>query len=511
MMKKLLIVLFILISGFLIFSCSSDGDEENGDDGNNDTIPGPPSGAFSLSQYGITWYFNRTLTPGVDYGQFVNGDYWVVGTANIIYIDPHSTEINGRTKNGSMLNPDPGIGNEGYHEATQGYDSHAFGDNLYYAPELNVALDVTPSNPLILPPGSSLISSISFDQATAQPQLQTAAVLTILDSIPPSGSFRPPYSGNSKIVSFNISVVNSNISKLANLDRSLLLDVPSVAEAQSWLSRPWIDHTPNLYSQQAHPADNMPRYGGDMADRISEAAAWLHCNFTTEEKMPLLIGLIQYGIDLYAIAQNGYEDPEIGMGIIAQWPPNGGQNAGRKWPIIFAGAMLNDTNMQNISSQMNILFQEDGGTFYVTQESVDFSGYYPLQCGADYEYNCGGYTASLIGMPDWGIHHETSWVRDTPRWITRYRQCCNAANWGGFVLSAIIMDLTAEWNHNALFDYMDRYIQYEDSYYGGLSRQSSLFVGSFWDQYRSLYDTNWTMTDWSTFNTIVYNMYPEDQ
>jgi hypothetical protein len=37
-----------------------------------------------MTQYGITWTFDGVYL----YGQFVNGDYWVVGPAIIVGINP---------------------------------------------------------------------------------------------------------------------------------------------------------------------------------------------------------------------------------------------------------------------------------------------------------------------------------------------------------------------------------------------------------------------------------------
>src|ERR1035437_3947073 len=51
----------------------------------------------SVSQYGITWTFDKT-TP---VGQFITGDYYVVGAVTITTIDPAPKP----GRNGSMLNP----------------------------------------------------------------------------------------------------------------------------------------------------------------------------------------------------------------------------------------------------------------------------------------------------------------------------------------------------------------------------------------------------------------------
>jgi hypothetical protein len=486
----------ILVSLVLCFACKNSSKD-------SETQPSASEIKDSITQFGITWHFDAAYETG----QFVNGDYWVVGPVTIVRINPPSVEIDGRTKNGSMINPDPNIGNKGYDKEAQGYDSHMWLENHHYYPELNVALGVNVENPLILPPGTSLVSCISVENPMNRPQLQTAAVLTVVEKIPEEGSFRPPYSGTDKTLKHNISDVNANLSNLLSLDRSMLTNVPSVETVQDWFKRPWLEHIPGYLGAYIHPIDNMPEYGGNVATRISEGSIWLHLDFTSEEKMPPLIGFLQCGIDFYGIIQNGYEE----NGKIMQWWAAGGQCAGRKWPILFAGQMLNDKDMIDIVSNSDIVYQEDEQTFYATQEAIDYTEYNQTMCGHNgSNYPCGGYTESLLGMPDWGIAHAVLMSRDTPRWETMYRQCCTAKNWGGFILSAIMMGLIDEWGHNAIFDYMDRYFHYEDTYNDGIHRQDSPFVGSMWNEYRENFISSWPLADWSAINELIYDMYPED-
>ena len=70
-------------------------------------------GEQQLSQFGITWTFDRDYITG----QFANGDFWIVGPVTIIGIDPPSVVVDGRVINGSMVNPSPKL------ERKQGYDS----------------------------------------------------------------------------------------------------------------------------------------------------------------------------------------------------------------------------------------------------------------------------------------------------------------------------------------------------------------------------------------------------
>jgi hypothetical protein len=53
--------------------------------------------ASVLQQFAITWTFDTDYPVG----QFANRDFWVVGPVRIVGIDPPSTLIGGRIKNGS--------------------------------------------------------------------------------------------------------------------------------------------------------------------------------------------------------------------------------------------------------------------------------------------------------------------------------------------------------------------------------------------------------------------------
>jgi hypothetical protein len=54
----------------------------------------------------------------------------------------------------------------------------------------------------------------------------------------------------------------------------------------------------------------------------------------TKEK--LTIEMIQRGIDLYGLAMAG-----------GSWNVGGGHSSGRKWPILFASIMLNDSTISS--------------------------------------------------------------------------------------------------------------------------------------------------------------------
>ena len=212
---------------------------------------------------------------------------------------------------------------------------------------------------------------------------------------------------------------------------------------------------------------------------IGDATLLLNLDFSglpgSPSKDTLLIELVQLGIDLAGIADNsGY------------WPPNGGHNMGRKWPILFAGVILNDTHMKGVGS-WSTLFQEDANTFYVTQDDVTRT--HSAQWNPDTR---GGtplpYESSDIGMPEWGIRHATNPYQDNKLWDTAYRDINGTAD-AGFVLSTIIMGQRTAWNHSALFDYEDRWWGITGGDQG--AQHVDAFTKSMWNTYRASYPPVW--------------------
>lgn len=430
-------------------------------------------GATQLSQFGITWKFDKDYQAG----HFVNGDWWVVGPVTIIEINPRSTENSGRTMHGSMLNPMASNDNLGYDSELKGYK-----------PELNVALDVSASNPLTLQPHSSLVSTISVTAAAAKPQIDSAAVLTVLGAPAPEGSFRPPYCGSDKTIKFNKNQLNySLLETLQKVPQTPRLK-QAVVDGQSdsverMFERPWIDHRRGWYARWIHPNKNMPDYQREMSSQIGEAALMLHLDYTNAEKETLLIRYVQLGIDLFGIVENGGWQ---------NWEPDGGCGSGRKWPILFTGLVLGDPEMSAIGSRPidDPFFGEDAQTFYVSQEDIDrvhTSGFANSPPEPSHDYS-----QEHLGMPEWGIRHATNPYLDNVSWGASYRCCCTANAWAGFVMACHITGTKGLWQHDALFDYMDRYMAKETP--GTFNRQQSKFAEQMWDTYRANYGPVWPDT-----------------
>jgi len=396
-----------------------------------------------ISQYGITWTFDKPVQSG----QFITGDWWVIGPVTVIKITPapgptraDATDIKinrwGDTslktdtsmRNGSMIVLKVGT--------TQGYDSRAGS----FSPRDVIKL------PLQLAPNRSLISSISNttlpvdnfaknimwdNEKKSQVVMKTAAVLTCLETVPPRDAFRPPYAGTEKPV-FQARQIKWE--RLPNLKPAG--EVPSWDEFERYFQRPWLDHLMSWAQQELVPNENGPNYGREHARLVSMASLMVLLDVPRERKEKLAIELIQRGIDLYGLALAG-----------GYWNEGGGHSSGRKWPILFASIMLDNPKLTHLPG--TAVFQEDTQTYYG-------KGWF-------------GQTA-LWWMV---MHHgprETYEEKPPEQWekwdktSESYRVCCNAVAWTGTALAARYMKAIKLWNHDAHFDYMDRWMRPDDPY-----------------------------------------------
>lgn len=451
----------------------------------------------TISQHGITW----TFSSPVEYGQFVNGDYWVVDLGSgveIVGISP-GWVTSPRGMNGSMINPTSPL--NGYDTIAGGYG----GDGSEYSAAVNVGTIL----PLILHSGDSLVSTISNTSPYGADKIsyvKTAAILTCLASAPPSGTFRPGYYGTGKaLYNFN----NLDKSKLQNLSYS---SKPSPTSFKSYASMPFL-HSVNATARYMHPSDFTDQsYGGRTSDNyywpniiFGPMALMLHLDYASTDKDALLINFIQIGIDMFSILKAN------GVG----WSPDGGSKNGAKLPILYAAVMLNDTEMlgylqrsgdyafsgghdqSNLPSDY-VKFGEDA-VFYINQTQVDITntvgwrGYNELRGavdGTDFPY-----TSAMLGMPEW-INRNASWGDCTSSWAGNPYRTVRTGGGEYFPQAAMAVSMLTggkiAWNNNAFFDYVDRYmlISGGGAYSPEVTNQTSGgrpggFTGGMWDSYQN--------------------------
>ncbi|HEY7562867.1 MAG TPA: hypothetical protein VH650_11885 [Gaiellaceae bacterium] len=367
----------------------------------------------SVTKDGITWRFSRPKRVG----RFVTGDWYVVGSARVRAITPKPA--GGR--NGSVRNI-PG------NDVDTGFDRRTDGNR--YEPKISLR------PPISLRPGNSLVSSISvrtvgsrkrwlFDKATGSP-VRTVSILTSVAAPLPPDAFRPSYAGHGRIY-YSRNLRRDLLPTLASVGST-----PSLAEYTAHFRRPWIDNV--MFNFDA-PIAYMPDYAREIARAVGNAGLLLSLDYTRAQKEPLLVYLTQYGIDLAGLVRRGHDG----------WHAHGGHGSGRKFPIVFAGVMLDDASMKSPQAHFGEDMQTMTGTGW-TGATALYAGHYGE--GASGEYG----------------PYEHLQPRD---WISTlgedYRRCCTSSAWIAEALAArLIPGAMAAWDYAPFFLYADRWMTEND-------------------------------------------------
>jgi hypothetical protein len=435
-------LVYVLLVSLGLAACGGSGSASP-----NPGPPPPPGTASSVTKDGITWTFSQP----VPVGQFVTGDYYVVGPVTVTAIDPAPTS-SAPFLNGSILNLPTANGKSGF-------DSR-LNDGTDQSWWFDASLRSYP--PITLNPGDALVSSISLAQIHSLPEVmrasdmsaspvKTVSVLTVLAATPSADAFRPSYCDRSQAIYHADALQRNLLPSLAPPNPSA---TPPLSQFETWYRRPWIDTNPFLFDA---PAEYMPSYGQHVAFADSYASLLLTLNFPSDQKIKLTNYFVQYGIDLYGCLQAG-----VG------WPAFGGHRSGRKLPIVFAGILLNDNGMKNVSTFYPNQFGEDMQTVSVDRIP---GGYQQAWQGATVIYG-GHYGVNADGTPvspglygpyeqlqpvDWPLINGNEQLGEA------YRRCCTSVSWVGEALSIHLMHAENVWNYPAFFDYVDRWMTEDDT------------------------------------------------
>jgi hypothetical protein len=420
----------------------------------------------SVSQYGITWTFDKPTRVG----QFVNGDYYVVGETTIKAIDPaprfgkdvpeddldkydkrHPVEK--RIRNGSMVNP-PASGEVAYDSGLRG------APHMEFKPELTVKLPVTikPTDTLVSTISTKLGQKASFVYHSSGGRaegdncpIRVAAVLSCVAAPQPADAFRPAFCDRQQKIYLARDLQRDKLPALPRVK-----DAPDPAKFAEAFQKAWLN---TGYFGFDQPMENMPHYGQWVGQAVGNAALLLCLDFRPEEKEKLLINFVQVGIDYWGAVKSGHPG----------WEGWGGHGSGRKLPIVLAGYLLGDEQMAAPTKAFpKVDFGEDNQTRYGkcwTGANVVFSGHSGI--------------SSATGLPPrstWGPYEHLRPTQWDMVWTTKdgkkieqsnnqseaYRRSNTSCCWVGQGLALRILGLEKQWNHDAFFDYVDRWMTEDD-------------------------------------------------
>ena len=395
----------------------------------------------TVTQYGVTFHFDKAYETGL----FANGDIWVAGPVTIARITPDYDPANG--ENGFEANPLVAGG--------QGLSKHATagetGGSTTYDPSL------IPSLPATFAAGTSIVKAVGnpdYDPAKGFRGLKTAVVLTVVGQVPEnggSGLFRPPFVGNDKPL-YRVSDLRTGLLPALAPVGSHVPEMGRPAEAVPCedirsIYRVQLDHKTGRIGRCLHPVHNTPDHGADIGRRNAEAILRLFLNDSVSDKTPLLIAVVQYGIDLYHMALEGHT-----------WPAGGGHRPGQKIVIAFAGHLLGHAGMQRVVREASF-FHEDEKMYRSRETGAVLYG--DVVSGWTFETHELKYWM-LVASMGYGAGRS---VRDPyqlidggPRPGHSYQGCCTSEPWKG---SALAMHLCPElkpiWRTTEIFDYADRW------------------------------------------------------
>ncbi|GMV80263.1 MAG: hypothetical protein AMXMBFR7_14470 [Planctomycetota bacterium] len=420
----------------------------------------------SIEKDGITWTFEQPARVG----RFVTGDWYVVGAATVVKIDPAPTD----ERNNSALN----LPADEYSAGASPFDSRVEQGRGQKGLKLRAKL------PIALKPGDALISSISTEIRSLPSPLResdknispvgSVSILTCLKEPAPPDAFRPSYCDRGQKLYFARDLKRDLLPALERTPSA-----PKIEDFAKLYARPWLDVC--FFSFDA-PALYQPQYGRELGRAAGMGALLLCSNFTPAEKEPLLIGFVQRGIDLWGIARAGY----------GGWQAHGGHGSGRKLPLVLAGILLGDTEMAQPNKTLpNLRFGEDMQTMY-DEGWTGAKAVYAGHVGKD----------GVPGKPDWGRYEHlppAQWPGDLGE---SYRRCCTSLAWVGQALALRLLKAQPQWGHDAFFDYVDRWMTEDDTqaleeikkgrgrdYTADWSRQRQCwdkFVEEMWSKYRNL-------------------------
>jgi hypothetical protein len=402
----------------------------------------PASSTSSISQDGITWHFDQPYT----YGQYANGDYWVLGPVTITQISPDYIVSNGYTDkngvyrvyspprhiNGWEINPGKVVTSE----ETQGFDSGLPGFDAAKIPALPITISEH---------NTSVLKVISLDCfENCRPSLYTAAVLTVVTTPPLPTQFRPSYIGNpSQKLIRDRSQVDLN-----RLPGIISTDLPSDATFDAALARQKrlkLEHIARGSGQRSRPLLSMDGYLPYATGEFTNAILYAMTTYHQDKREEMAIHLIQHGIDWIGLFNHGY-----------YFPRGSGEQTGGILVPVFAATLFTDDSLK----QMILTATDQPGSDGLPYED------HSIQIGRQERPlfgNDNGASAYWGNLETGGgsktIADPHGYIDGGPVPGSVYQGCCTSGWWKGMVLVFNLFPAMKQvWDHPPLEAYVQRWV-----------------------------------------------------
>lgn len=413
---------------------------------------------FDVGRTGIS----VTLSASRKVGNYISGndgagDIWVLDEGSGVTVNSYTPAYttSPRTKNGAMVNV-PAMTESVSGTYVQGLDG--LGTN---SPAFNVSAQATV--PIALSAGDTLIiANADSDTLSGDSYIEHYAVITVVGAVPWDDEFRPPYTWPTALGS-KPTHRYSDIT-LGNLPSLTAQARPPQVETTRQVNQRFLFDPVVMWRRYALKGRNhKPTYSRDLLIQERDAHALCSSSLSAASKRELLIPIIQRGIDNYGVFRHG-----LGQGFTDLYESDGGHNAGRFGPIVFAGKMLGDTDMLNIQTNHPNTWQENDQTTFTTQAMVDFTqaGGWTDNLDFDEPYVQGMVDGNSLAypMPEWlgdvsdGSSQYNAYWANTPSY---YRLNGNhQAHQGQTLLFGSTVQ--TEWGHDAFWAYEARHRSIEN-------------------------------------------------
>ncbi len=355
-----------------------------------------------------------------------------------------------RVRNGFMLNPPA--------EMKVAYDS---GVRNWFDPSLIQRL------PVAMRPGDSLVATISMPKNLVlhaqlrnkiergvddSSPIRSAAVLTCVAEPQPADTFRPAFCDRSPRIYLARNLKRELLPTAAATD-----SLPNVRQYVRFTQRPWVG---TCFFGFEEPVENMPQYGLEYGRVVGISALLLCTDIEPRQKEPLLVNLVQVGIDLGGMLRAGHPG----------WTGWGGHGSGRKLPVVFAGLLLGDESLSRINQSFpKASFGEDEQTAYGacwTGAKVVFAGHSGIDAATGAGRSRGSGWGPYEHQPpiEWSDGQHTS---------EAYRRCCTSVGWVAQALALRLMHAERAWDHDPFFDYVDRWMFEDDAEFVRVIREAT--------------------------------------
>jgi hypothetical protein len=410
--------------------------------------------ADKASDNGVTWFFDKSYPVG----RFADGSNYVVAPSglSVTMITP---EWDGK-QHGTELNPAVRGSDVGTGWAT---DAEHF--------RYNSSLNVSERLPVVIVSGDMLVSARgnSVNASKGLP-IHDLSILTVVDSHPPEGSFRPPLLGKDKRIRGTVRDLNyAAFPKL----RDPGISTPAADFfVKAGGSRYFLDMANGWKNSGFKTQASLPNYGRDISNVTAKAALWLCLDLPDSTKAQVMVPLVQRGIDLYGLMETGFK-----------FAPNGGHNCGRKIKLAVAAVALGDKQMMALLDGDRMGFQEDGQHDYVTQFDVDNVelGTEPFTMEMLLDWNGTG-----RAMPEWWSNAISLRERRLAgsEWARSYRGVTGVVSVGA-ALAAELIGVRKDWNDEAFFEYVEkRFWPIEERNRANAKNRIDLFPAAMWDSHK---------------------------